>query len=99
MGGEQVARTMRPDFDPAALEAFLSDRFGRDEMRLERIGGGQSNPTYFVDFGDRRMVLRKKPAGPILRGAHAIDREFRVEGASAQVSHGSAVRPRTMRVI
>ena len=27
------------------------------------------------------MVLRKKPAGPILRGAHAVDREFRVLNA------------------
>ena len=71
------------DFDPAALEAFLGERFGEGMMTLERIGGGQSNPTYFVDFGARRMVLRKKPAGPILRGAHAIDREFRVLEALA----------------
>ncbi|GAA4132782.1 phosphotransferase family protein [Aminobacter aganoensis] len=71
------------DFDPAALASFLTERFGKGKMTLERIGGGQSNPTYFVDFGDRRMVLRKKPAGPILRGAHAIDREFRVLEALA----------------
>ena len=45
-------------------------------MQLERIGGGQSNPTYFVDFAGRRLVLRKQPAGPILRGAHAVDREY-----------------------
>jgi len=71
------------DFDPSALELFLKSRFGEAPMALERIGGGQSNPTYFVDYGDRRMVLRKKPAGPILRGAHAIDREFRVLEALA----------------
>jgi aminoglycoside phosphotransferase (APT) family kinase protein len=29
------------------------------------------------------MVLRKKPAGPILRGAHAVDREYRVLRALA----------------
>lgn len=74
---------MKVDFDPAALEAFLGERFGKGDMRLERIGGGQSNPTYFIDFGDRRMVLRKKPSGPILRGAHAIDREYRVLAALA----------------
>lgn len=45
---------------------------------LERIGGGQSNPTWFVDWGDARLVLRMKPQGPILPGAHAIEREFRV---------------------
>ncbi|MHA6646030.1 phosphotransferase family protein [Mesorhizobium sp. A623] len=71
------------DFDPAALQRFLKGHFGYAEMRLERIGGGQSNPTYFVDFGARRMVLRKKPAGPILRGAHAVDREYRVLEALA----------------
>ena len=48
------------------------------KLAIERIGGGQSNPTYFVDHGERRLVLRKQPAGPILRGAHAIDREYRV---------------------
>jgi aminoglycoside phosphotransferase (APT) family kinase protein len=41
-------------------------------------GGGQSNPTWFVDFGPARYVLRGKPAGPILPGAHAIEREYRV---------------------
>ena len=66
------------DFDPAALAGILQARFGAGDLNLERIGGGQSNPTYFVDWGTRRLVLRKQPAGPILRGAHAIDREFRV---------------------
>ncbi len=83
MAGEQAAQAMAADFDPAALAKFLDERFGAAAMRLERIGGGQSNPTYFVDHGRRRMVLRKKPAGPILRGAHAIDREYRVLAALA----------------
>ena len=37
--------------------------FGKGALALERIGGGQSNPTYFVDHGGARMVLRKKPNG------------------------------------
>ncbi|RWF76922.1 MAG: phosphotransferase family protein [Mesorhizobium sp.] len=74
---------MNADFDPAALKGFLASRFGDASMSLGRIGGGQSNPTYFVDYGAHRMVLRKKPAGPILRGAHAVDREFRVLEALA----------------
>ena len=52
-------------------------------MVLERIGGGQSNPTYFVDFANRRMVLRKKPEGEVLPSAHAVDREYRVMRALA----------------
>ncbi|HWK68938.1 MAG TPA: phosphotransferase family protein [Rhizobiaceae bacterium] len=78
MDGGQARRTPKADFDPDALETFLREHFGEGAMALERISGGQSNPAYFVGFGDRRMVLRKKPAGPILPGAHAIDREFRV---------------------
>lgn len=66
------------DFDVGALEAYLEARFGAGSLSLERISGGQSNPTYFVGWGGRRMVLRKQPNGPILRGAHAIDREHRV---------------------
>ena len=63
------------DFEPAALQRVLADSFGEEaEMALERIAGGQSNPTYFVTYGARRMVLRKQPRGPILRGAHASRR-------------------------
>jgi aminoglycoside phosphotransferase (APT) family kinase protein len=47
-------------------------------MSVERIGGGQSNPTFFVSFPDRRLVLRKRPSGPTLPSAHAVDREYRV---------------------
>ena len=73
--------TAEIDFDPAALNSFLIGAFGQGEMEIARISGGQSNPTYFVTFADRRMVLRKKPAGPILPGAHAIEREYRVLNA------------------
>lgn len=52
-------------------------------MRLQKIGGGQSNPTFFVDFDNRRMVLRKKPEGEVLPSAHAVDREYRVMRALA----------------
>jgi aminoglycoside phosphotransferase (APT) family kinase protein len=77
---------MRSDaVDAARLQLFLDGHFGEArKMRLERIGGGQSNPTFFLDHGSRRMVLRKQPAGPILKGAHAVDREFRVLSALAE---------------
>jgi aminoglycoside phosphotransferase (APT) family kinase protein len=74
------------DFDPARLKRLLEEHFGSGGERAfawSRIRGGQSNPTYFVDFGEHRMVLRKKPAGPILRGAHAVEREYRVLKALA----------------
>jgi len=74
---------MQPDFDTAALEGYLTTEFGGAPMALERISGGQSNPTYFLTLGTHRMVLRKQPNGPILRGAHAVDREYRVLEALA----------------
>lgn len=70
------------DLDPARLRSFLETSFGPSEaFELDRIAGGQSNPTYFLTYGAQRMVLRKQPNGPILRGAHAVDREFRVLAA------------------
>jgi aminoglycoside phosphotransferase (APT) family kinase protein len=77
--------TTRPDFDPDRLDTFLRrDIAGvRGDLRIERIGGGQSNPTYFVDIGDDAYVLRKKPVGAVLPSAHAIDREYRVMAALA----------------
>lgn len=67
------------DFEPEALADFLAETFGgKAPVTIERIAGGQSNPTYFVTRGDVRLVLRKQPGGPIFRGAHAIDREYRV---------------------
>ena len=69
---------MSIDFDPERLEWFLNSKFGTASMSLERIAGGQSNPTYFVTHGNARLVLRKQPNGSILKGAHAVDREYRV---------------------
>jgi aminoglycoside phosphotransferase (APT) family kinase protein len=84
MTGTRAAPEFGPDFEVARLERFLAERFGRaGDFRCERIGGGQSNPTYFLDYAGRRMVLRKKPAGPILKGAHAVEREYRVLDALA----------------
>jgi aminoglycoside phosphotransferase (APT) family kinase protein len=50
----------------------------RGALAMERLGGGQSNPTYLLRAGDRRYVLRRKPAGTLLPSAHAIEREYRV---------------------
>ena len=73
------------DFEPERLEIFLREalRGLEGKMQLERIGGGQSNPTYFVTFDNRAMVLRKQPSANILPSAHAVDREYRVMKALA----------------
>lgn len=63
-----------------ALQSYLRVQglCGREEVAVSQLTGGQSNPTYLVTSGDRRMVLRKKPVGALLASAHAIDREYRV---------------------
>jgi aminoglycoside phosphotransferase (APT) family kinase protein len=73
------------DFDPARLEPYLKAQLPElsGPMTAERIGGGQSNPTYWLRFGERAAVLRKQPAGELLPSAHAVDREHRVMAALA----------------
>jgi aminoglycoside phosphotransferase (APT) family kinase protein len=76
------------DFNVDKLSNYLDETFGSDQglLEIERISGGQSNPTYFVNYGGEQHVLRKQPAGPILKGAHAIDREYRVLEALYQTT-------------
>jgi len=72
------------DFDATALEGFLRDAVPglQGAMQMERIGGGQSNPTFFVSFArGPQLVLRKQPPGELLKSAHAIDREYRIQKA------------------
>lgn len=50
--------------------------------RLRQFGHGQSNPTYHVTRAcGKELVLRKKPPGKILKGAHSVEREFAVLSA------------------
>ena len=67
-------------FDVARLEnwmvANVPDFAG--PMSVEQFKGGQSNPTYKLITPGRSYVLRRKPPGELLKGAHAIEREARI---------------------
>lgn len=78
VGGKSTQEAEAVEFSAERLHTFLDSAFGKGKLHLQRVGGGQSNPTFFVEHGGRRMVLRKKPAGRILPGAHAVEREYRV---------------------
>lgn len=54
-------------------------------LAIERFQGGQSNPTYRLKTPTGQYVLRRKPPGELLRGAHAVDREARVMQALGTV--------------
>ncbi|MBN8940769.1 MAG: phosphotransferase family protein [Rhizobiales bacterium] len=73
------------EFDAGRLDGYLRQALGLSGGRPEiaRISGGQSNPTFFVSYDTRRLVLRKQPPGDLLPSAHAIDREYRVISALA----------------
>lgn len=68
-----------------ALQTWLGQHVAgaQGPMHLTRIHGGQSNPTFFVDFPECALVLRKQPPGPLLPSAHAVDREYRIQRALA----------------
>ena len=67
-------------FDTAALEAWMSREVAgfAGPLTVEQFKGGQSNPTYKLITPERAYVLRRKPPGKLLPGAHAVDREYRV---------------------
>ena len=63
----------------SANNAVLNDI--SEALIIKPLSGGQSNPTFYIEAGKQKMVLRKKPAGHLLPSAHAIDREYRVMAA------------------
>lgn len=67
-------------FDCQRLEHYLREHLPgfSGPVQAEQFKGGQSNPTYFVKARSGRYVLRRKPPGPLLPSAHAIEREYRV---------------------
>lgn len=53
----------------------------RGPLSVSRFKGGQSNPTYKVVTPTKTYVLRRKPSGKLLKGAHAVEREAKVLSA------------------
>ncbi len=67
------------------VERYLASHIPgfRGPVVLEKTPTGQSNPTFILTAGSGRYVLRRKPPGQLLKSAHAVDREFRVQKALA----------------
>jgi aminoglycoside phosphotransferase (APT) family kinase protein len=66
--------------DEAALSRWMQrhvpDFLG--PIEVEQFKGGQSNPTYKLNTPKASYVLRRKPPGTLLPGAHDVEREARV---------------------
>jgi aminoglycoside phosphotransferase (APT) family kinase protein len=71
--------------DQAAVSAYLEQHLpgfaGLTEVT--KFQGGQSNPTFLLTTPKDNYVLRRKPPGVLLKSAHAVDREYRVQKALA----------------
>jgi len=80
-GTRDVAEPLR--FDQRPLETWLHAHVEgfAGPLQVSQFKGGQSNPTYRLHAPSGDLVLRRKPPGKILPGAHAVEREYRVIAA------------------
>jgi len=71
------------DLDEARLGAWLAGNVAgfAGPFSVGKFPGGQSNPTYRIDAVSGSYVLRRKPFGPILPSAHAVEREHQLIAA------------------
>ncbi len=83
LGTSEVRAAHR--FDAGRLERWMTTEVEGflGPLEIRQFRGGQSNPTYRLSTPDRDYVLRRKPPGPLLPGAHAVEREYRVITALA----------------
>jgi len=67
-------------FDEAALVRWMASHVEgfAGPVTVTQFKGGQSNPTYRLSTPGRDYVMRRKPPGQLLKGAHAIEREAQV---------------------
>jgi aminoglycoside phosphotransferase (APT) family kinase protein len=75
------------------LSGFPEDTRALDAWAAQHVKGyagpskaikfptGQSNPTYKIETPNRAYVLRRRPPGKLLKSAHMVEREFRVQRA------------------
>lgn len=75
-------------FDERRLAAWMEQNVEgyRGPLKVEQFKGGQSNPTYRLVTPSRSYVMRRKPPGTLVKGAHAVDREARILSALGKVS-------------
>jgi len=69
--------------DTVKLATYLEKQIEgfQGPLTAEKFSGGQSNPTFLLKARSGNYVLRRQPPGHLLKGAHAVDREYRVLAA------------------
>jgi len=91
---ETIAVRKAHRFDGARVEDYLRGAIEgfSGPLTVRQFKHGQSNPTFILDDGRRRYILRKKPPGKLLPSAHAVEREYRILTA---LQHTDVPVPRT----
>uniref|UniRef100_A0A3Q2YWT7 Aminoglycoside phosphotransferase domain-containing protein n=1 Tax=Hippocampus comes TaxID=109280 RepID=A0A3Q2YWT7_HIPCM len=82
--GETTPVRPQHQFDEDRLKEYLSAKSfvsNDDTLVVRQYSAGQSNPTFLIQTPSKSYVLRKKPPGALLPGAHKVDREYRVQKA------------------
>jgi aminoglycoside phosphotransferase (APT) family kinase protein len=75
---------IRPEeqFDEDRVAAYLRDSVpelvGEGPLTFDQFPGGAANLTYRVTGGVDELVLRRAPLGKVAKGAHDMEREYRV---------------------
>ncbi|MFV0644291.1 MAG: phosphotransferase [Sphingomonadaceae bacterium] len=91
--GEVTQIRSNARFDECALERWMQQHVEgfHGPLEVSQFAGGQSNPTFLLKTPSASYVMRRKPPGKLLKGAHAVDREARVaqalETAGFPVAH------------
>ncbi|MGI4733060.1 MAG: phosphotransferase family protein [Janthinobacterium lividum] len=77
---DTIAAEGRDRLDVARLAEWMAANVAgfAGPLTYAKFAGGQSNPTYRIDAASGAYVLRRKPFGPLLPSAHAVDREYRL---------------------
>ncbi|KAK2815035.1 hypothetical protein Q7C36_023301 [Tachysurus vachellii] len=63
------------------LTGRLQNVLENSQFSVRQYRYGQSNPTFLIQTPNKSFVLRKKPHGSLLPGAHKVDREYVVQKA------------------
>ena len=69
------------DFDRARVEAWVRAHVSDLDpapMEVQQFPGGHANLTYLARFGERELVLRRPPLGPVAPSSHDMAREYKV---------------------
>ena len=67
--------------DEESLRRYLTERLpgfkcAAGGLAVRQFSHGESNPTYYLRAGQLELVLRRRPPGKLLPGAHRVGTVF-----------------------